>query len=543
MVERAPRTGIRIRALGSPERWLVIATLVVFGVLPFASALVASSSGWQATGDTAIIGLRARDAWTGDAPLLGVPTTGDRSFGTPSNNPGPIEYWTLGATARLFGPQAGLILGIAAINAAALVGVAWLAFRRGGTELLALTAVALAGLVWTLGPVSLWDPFNSEVTTYPMLLALFAAWSVVIGDLRVLPVLVASATVAAQVHVAGAAFVAPLVAVVVISLLVVARRRPKAIRRDAAYLGGAGALGLLLWAPVIASELGSAPSNAAALWRTGTVDRPRIGLAFLLERLYAAVAPIPAFLQRSDFLTDASPIQVLLAGLVIGGAGTLALRLRTSRPRGPIPWFVGLITLTMISSVWVGSRQPPLAAFRPDGTRWLWVVSLAIWVALLWAARALLPDAADARVDRRIVPSVALAAAAVVAVVTLATFDLADIRDGEVMPQVGEIAAATVDALPAGAYHLQFEGDQALLGFGPAIAYRLEESGSTVSVDDNTFGRAFGDQRTRDAGSTPTLRISSRTDAEAGDGEELLIEMPVDPDDPAIGTIKVFVRR
>ena len=388
MVERAPRTGMRIGALGSPERWLVIATLVVFGVLPIASALMAASSGWQATGDTAVIGLRARDAWTSDAPLLGVPTTGDRSFGTPSNNPGPIEYWTLGATVRVFGPQAGLILGIAAINAGALVGVAWLAFRRGGTELLALTSAAMAGLVWTLGAVSLWDPFNSEVTTYPMLLALFAAWSIVVGDLRVLPVLVAAATVAAQVHVAGAAFVAPLVTVAVVSVLVVARRRPKAIRRDAAHLWGAGALALLLWAPVIASELGSGPSNAAALWRTATVDRPRIGLAFMLERLYAAVAPIPAFLHRSDFLADASPLQVLLAALIVGGAGALALRLRTARPGGTIPWLVSLITLAMLSSVWVGGRQPPLAAFRADGTRWLWIVSLGIWVALAWAMRA-----------------------------------------------------------------------------------------------------------------------------------------------------------
>ena len=133
----------------------------------------------------------------------------------------------------------------------------------------------------------------------------------------------------------------------------------------------------------------------------------------------------------------------------------------------------------------------------------------------------------------------ALAAAAIVAVVTLATFDLADIRDGQVMPQVGEIAAATVDAVPPGAYHLLFEGDQALLGFGPAIAYRLEESGSTVTVDDNTFGRAFGDHRTRGAATSPTMRI----DAKAGEGEELVLTMPIDPDDPTIGTIKVFVGR
>lgn len=539
---RTPRTGIRIAALPSPTRWVVIGVLVAFGALPFVAGALAVSRGWQASGDTAVIGLRARDAWTSDAPLLGHPTTGDRSFGTPSNNPGPIEYWTLGITVRVVGGQLGLALGAALINAAALVGIVWLALRRGGPELLALTAVALAGLVLTLGSISLWDPFNSEVTTYPMLLALLAAWSVTIGDVRVLPVLVASATVAAQVHVAGAAFVAPLLLVAIGSIVVVWRRHPKAIRRERTTLIGSGLLLLLLWAPVIASELGSGPSNVAALWRTATVDRPRIGLHFVLERLVEAVAPIPAFLHRGDFLGTASVLQVLLAALIIGGAWTLALRLRDVAPGGPIPWLVALVVLAMVSSTWMGGRQPPLSAFRADGARWLWVVSLAIWVALAWAARALLPERADERVAR-VGPVLAGAAAVIVVVGTLGSFHLADVRDGRLMPAIDDLASSTQGALPAGTYHLKMEGEQALLTFGPALAYRLEDAGFHIEVDDNAFGRAFGDHRTRDDGDVPTIRVSSLSTAKAGPDEELLATVPVDRDDADGATVKVFVPR
>ena len=539
---RTPRTGLRIAAQPSPARWVIIGVLVAFGALPFLAGAVAIHDGWEATGDTAVIGLRARDAWTSHAPLLGHPTTGDRSFGTPSNNPGPIEYWVLGATVRGFGGQLGLVLGAALINAAALVGILWLAMRRGGPELLALTAVALAGLVLTLGAVSLWDPFNSEVATYPMLLALLAAWSVTIGDLRVLPILIAAATVAAQVHVAGAAFVAPLVAVSLVSLIVVGRRRPKALARERVALGGSAALALVLWAPVIASELGSGPSNVAALWRTATIDRPRIGLHFVLERLVSAVAPIPAFLHRGDFLGTASALQVLLAALIIGGAGTLALHLRGVAPRGPIPWLIGLVVLAMVTSTWMGGRQPPLSAFRADGARWLWVVSLGIWVAVAWAGRALLPERVDERVAR-VGPVLAGAAAFLVVVGTLGSFHLGDVRDGRLMPAIDRMAATTSDALPRGTYHLQMEGEQALLTFGPALAYRLEDAGFHVQVDDNAFGRAFGDYRIRAQGDTPTIRVSSLSTATAGPDEKLLVTVPVNRGDADGATVKVFVPR
>lgn len=529
---RTPRTGLRIRAQAPPARWATVALLAVLALLPLVLAGRAVADGWEATGDVALIGLQSRDAWTRDAPLVGHPTTADRFTGTASNNPGPAQYWIGGVTIFAFGDQLGLVLGAALVNGAALVGIAWLAFRRGGADLLAIVTLATVGLVATLGPSSLWDPFNSEVATYPLLLAVLAAWSVAVGDLRVLPVLVAAASIAAQVHVAAAAFVAPLLVAVGTSLVVVGRRHPKAVRREGRHLGAAAAILVVAWAPVVLHELSSRPSNVVALWRTATVDRPRIGLAFVAERVLGAVAPLPAFVRSQEFLADVAPWRALLAALVVGGTGSLALHLRRTQPGSSLPWLVALVGSAMLTSAWVSSRQPPLSAFRADGARWLWIVSVGVWVAAAWGVRSALP--ARARDDDPgpsrppVALGVALVAVLALAATSIASTGLEGVRDRNLMPAVDEVARTTSEALPPGRYHLAMEGDQALLTFGPALAYRLEGDGFAIQVDDNAFGRAFGTHRMADRGDTPRIRVSSSADATAGDDERLVAQVPQD---------------
>lgn len=91
-----------------------------------------------------------------------------------------------------------MLLGTAAINGAALAGIMFTAFRRGGPVLLGFVAVGVAALVRSVGAGTLYDPFNSEIATYALLLTVLAAWSVAAGDRRLLPLLTASATLAAR---------------------------------------------------------------------------------------------------------------------------------------------------------------------------------------------------------------------------------------------------------------------------------------------------------------------------------------------------------
>lgn len=542
MDDRGRRTGYRQRELPLAGRRAVALAVGAFAVLPFVAATIALVQGWQATGDVAIIGLRARDAWGPDAPLVGQPTTAEEFTGTRSHHPGPIEFWWLGLTTRVTGPRAGLVLGAAALNAAALAGTVALAFRRGGPVLLALVSAALAGLVWSLGAGSLFDPFNSELATYPMLLALLATWSVAVGDLRVTPVLAGAATVAAQVHVAGAAFVAPLVLTAAAVVAWAWWRHPAAVRRDRAFLVGALAVVAVGWLPPLAQELSAGPSNVAALWRAATAPRPRIGLAFATERLATAVSPIPLFLHRTGrfgFLAQASALQVLGAAAVLGGAGSLALAGRRPGRRNHPGVLVALVLGATATSLVAAAGQPPLSAFRADGTRWLWVVALGTWVAAAWAGWALVPEAIRDRARRPVLVG-ATAAAVGLVVATVATARLSTQRDGDVMAATDRAATATVAAVPRGRYHVAYEGNAALVTVGPGIAYRLEAAGRDVVVDDSPLTRGYGDHRTRAQATDGSLRITSDAGATAGAGERLVAEEPLGTGGRA-GTIKVFV--
>jgi hypothetical protein len=545
MAERTRRTGFRLRDLDGPLRWACTAVIAAFATAPLVAGAIALGSGWQATGDVAVIGLRSRDAWTGHAPLVGQPTTGEEFTGRRSNHPGPVEYWWLGLTTRVLGPRAGIVLGIALVNGAALAGIVWLGLRRGGPELAALLAVALAALVHALGASSLHDAFNSELATYPMVLALLAAWSVAVGDLRVAPILAAAVTVAAQVHVAGAAFCAPLVAVAAWALVDAWRRHRATVGRERAALVGALAVLAVGWLPVVAQELSGGPSNVAALWSTATAPRPRIGLSFMAERLAAAVAPLPAFVRttgRFGFVDDTSGLGVVMAFAVLGAIAAAAVWLAAAaRPRrseaARLVWLLlGATAVSLVS----GAGQPPLAAFRADGTRWLWVVSLGAWVALAWAGHLLAPEP-GAR--RRLVATVGGAAVAgAVLLGTVATARLADERDGRVMVGTDRLADATVAALPQGTYHLAFEGNQALVTVGPGLAYRLEAAGYQVRVDDNAFGRAYGAHRLARTGIDGDLRVVSGTGAAARDGERLVARAVADPTDARSPVVSVFLR-
>lgn len=543
MGEASRRTGHRIRALSGTARWIVIGTLAAFALVPLIAAATTISAGWQPTGDIAVIGIRSRDAWTSHAPLVGLTTTGAELTGTPANHPGPIEFWILGLTTRVFGGRAGLVMGAALIDAAALVGIAWLAFRRGGTVLLALTSVALAGLIHSLTSASLHDVFNPELTTFPMLLSLVAAWCVVVGDLRVTPVLVAAASVAGQIHLAGAGFVGPLVVIGLGAVALAWRRHPRAVRREGPYLLGALGLGIVLWLPVAIQELTSQPSNIGALWRVATVPRARIGFSFMAERLAFAVAPPPSFLRgtgRLGFLTDTSAIGVYLAALLLAATVSAAILVRRRTGRRDILQLAVLLLAATATSLWLGAQQPSLAAFRADGTRWLWVVSLVTWVVLAWAGWNLLQPSIQDRARRFVVPGGA-ALSALLLVVALTATGLADQRDGRVMGATNAAASATLRAVPKGTYHLQFEGNQALITIGPGIAYRLEAAGRHVRVDDNTFGRAFGSQRTRTGPVDGNLRITSNPGGTPSPGEELVAEVGIDGG--RVGTLRVYLER
>lgn len=523
MADQPRRGGHRLASLDGWRRWTVIASIVALGLLPLLCAGRAVADGWTPTGDVAVIAVRSLDAWTGQAPLVGQPTTGREVSGEDSFHPGPFENWFAGPWLHALGPAAGLALAVGAINGAALAASVWLAFRRGGPVLAALTAVGLALLVHSLGSASLWDPYNSELPTYPLIAAALAAWCVLAGDLVAVPILVVAASVAAQAHVAGATSVAPMVLVALIGLVRELRRDPTAMRRHRTALASALALAVVCWLPPIAQEL-VGPSNLAPLVRTATAAGPALGLAFTLERVVTALAPVPLFARRSGaygFLETRGALGVVAAALVAGGAASLALAARWARRRREPVLLVAVVgaSLVVTTLVWAGS--PPVTAFRVDSIRWLWVLGLLTWLALAWSAWWFVPASARRRLQTAAVPALGVVVA-LAALVALAGSGLGEVRDHELLEPVARLGDQTVEQLEPGRYRVRASGSDAVVTVAPAIALRLEEAGFDVAVDPGPFSIGYGVDRQRPT-PAPVASIAVTSDEPAA-GEVLATE-------------------
>lgn len=497
--------------------WLVGSILAGAVLVPFLVALLVLADGWQPTGDVATIGLRSRDAWTSDAPLVGQPTTGDNYADAASNHPGPIEYWLVGPFTRLLGPRVGLIVAVAVINAAALVATVWLAWRRGGSFLLALLAVGLASLLWSLGAASLVDPMNSEVAVYAMVLTVLAAWAVLEGDSASLPILVIAASVTAQVHVSGVAFVA--VPVGAAALVLIRRRgRPFSYR----ILAISGALAVVCWLPVALQEL-AGPSNLAALWTTLTTEHARVGLAFSLERLVGAVAPIPLFAHRTgpiQFAEDVAAPLVFVGAVVLGGWAAIIWRGEVlSRPRRSARLAV-LIGLTLLVNVLVSAGNPPLAAYRADGARWLWAGSLLVWVSLGWSSVLRSPRAWRPAIRAWFLPVGAVVAVGVLGAAMVQPHP-AGRRDRAAMRATRSLSDQVQANVEPGTYRVVLDGPLASFTIGPGVVLLLESEGYETVFDRSALTAGFGDRSGSEDPVDGTLTIRAGSSGGSGSGQEV----------------------
>ncbi len=489
-------------------------------------ALMLWAQGWQPSGDTAIIGLRARDAWTSTSPLVGQPTTGNTYADVNSFHPGPIEYWLVGPFVHLLGPSLGLLVGAALVNGGSIAAAFWASFRRGGPVLLGLVSAGIALMVRSLGAASLADPFNSEIATYPLLAAVLLAWAAVDGDLTVLPAFVLTGSIAAQVHVSPAAAIALLVPAVMVGLVRV--WRGQGLRSDQSRsVGWAAALGGILWLPVVVREI-SGPSNLSALARTAMTPHARMGPAFALDRLFSSQFP-PAFVlspERVTFVGGRPAAAVVLAAFIFAAAVGAATSLRTQRGiRGPS--VLALVSgLLILSTMWTATNAPPFSALRADVGRATWVGSLLVVLTLFWAAWIWTP----ARDRRRWQGRLLTACWAVVGLALLAStasVRLERVRDGEVMSTVNELSDSVIAEVPPGPYRLDLQGEIAGLTVGPGLALNLEASGRPIRVEGGVFGSAYGSSRTRPGGPSATLRVEAGDSPQPVEGESLIAQAPL----------------
>ncbi len=483
----------RLRVPAS-DRWVIWAILIVFTAIPLVSAMRVSAQGWRPTGDVATITLRSSDVGTADTPLIGQPTTtGAYAGGVESSHPGPIENYLLFVPVTVLGPIVGPVVGTGLLMSVTWGLILWLAHRRGGIVLLALFAAVLAAVAVGLGSQSLHDPLNSEISLYPYVLLVLATWSVVLGDTRILPLLVGVASFLAQVHVSGARLVLPIGLFVGAVLAIQLRHHPRRRRRAKRSLGWAAVVAAVLWLPVLIDQV-SGSGNLTSLRRFVQTGPRGLGALAGLEHLVTAIGPPPVLARPGwlSFIQVLGPVQVVLAFAVLGLLGGFAVD-RSLRGERRFPTLVLTLGVFAVSAVAYTASVPSTGAVRADAFRWMWVFGALVWVTLVWAIW-LEVKPRLARKAVRVAPPAVAVIVTVVAMSSVIWTGLGHERQGPLMPVIAKVSAAVRGSTPPGEYRLVMDGSLWELETG--LIVDLEDHGFHLRNDRGS--RTMGEHRSID---------------------------------------------
>ena len=540
----------RVRDLEPRDLRIFVGIVVVLGLLPILSAVVVLTQGWRPSGDNALIGLRARDVLTGHLPLVGQPSTGENfGSGVESNHPGPIEFYVIAPFRAVLGASVGLAVGAAAINAAALVAIGWLSFRRGHLPLLGISAFASLLLVRSLGGNFLHDPLSSNVGALMALALLFACWSIVAGDLRTLPLFVAIGSFTLQDHLSFLGAGAPVVLLAVgVGTWWLARIRRRAsdttwVRPTLAWSVG---LAAIVWLPVALDQLFGS-HNLTAIFQTFTTgDGEPSGLGFGSGRLAEALAPWPIFMRKVavlGWLHTPSTVELVtgyLVLVVVVGLGVVAWR----RLRTDLTAMVVVVAFAALSGLYTAINLPDGAGVKAANLRWMWTVSAFAWIALAWLAWELMPRFAREVVG---VPAAGFGAVAtfVLLLSVVSSIELSTDRDGLLAKDITRLTGNVERELARGTYRVTYEGGPVVLSIGPALVHDLEQRGDRVYLDIGPFTRAYGEHREFDDQPIDgTIFVTTEAATAYPEGTKLLARQTVrvNANDEETQTVRVYLQ-
>ena len=298
--------------------------------LPFLTAVAGSvRGGWRVVGDGAGIASQSWSALTAHGPLVGHATQLAHGL----YDPGPLEFWLLAVPVHA-DPVRGVLWGAALwCMAAGSLAIEAMWSVHGQTGGVLASGTILWTLAWRPGIVikPYWNPW---LGTMFFLAALAAGWAVMSGRRWWWPVLVITASVAAQAHLMFALASAAVVLLALITGLADASRANTGYRWAAAGL----IAGIACWAaPFIQQFTGPGRGNLSALVHVQNTGQ-RTGLTFALKTLTASTQPPPLWLlprQQPDVarLIDARPAVFAVAILGVMAAALLVavFQLRSRR--------------------------------------------------------------------------------------------------------------------------------------------------------------------------------------------------------------------
>ncbi len=489
---------------------------VTLALVPIVVATVrAIRREWIPVGDDAFFVIRARDVFNQHRPLLGTWTSASRTVGLDVNNPGPLLFDALAPFVVLGGAEIGVAIGAAVINALAVGGIAFVAYRRGGPLLGALAMVVTAALCWTMGSELLYDPWQPHTLVLPFLLLLMLVWSLGCGDVYALPWVVGVASLVVQTHLSYALLVPALVlwggAALAFSLWRARRRRPaawprqrrRALRSLAISLG---VLALCWIQPVIEQFTSDGRGNLSRLVETSRDSGVATAGFGYATKAVASVLSLAPFWLRPSFdetffdedvwhppgLGIAAASLALLA-VVLGVALVVAWR---RRDRTAAFALATAVVATVIGFATV-ARAPVtiFGSLTPHSSRWLWALGAFMLFGVAAAGLRAVPVA-----RRSAVVVVLTVLVGVIAVVNLPTADSANGPQSQLWAIPGTRAINA--QLP------NFDGDAPLLidglflklfdPYGTAVAAELQRRDIPFVVENGGLVRQFGPERRYD---------------------------------------------
>lgn len=382
---RSERRAPRRRGFG---RWigLLVVAVVLVPLVASAVNMIVRGGGYHPWGDLALFELTVRDVGH-HAVLVGAYSR----FGW--WHPGPLEFYLLAVPYRIAGEwSGGLTLGALLLNAASIVGIAYVAHRRGGRRLVLWALLVTMLLVRTFGTSAVRNPWNPYVTVLPCLLVIMLGWSLVEGDRWSAPLFVATGTFLVQAHVEYAPLVGML-GVVGLAVLVgrELRLRGRAgLRPLGVALGVSLAVGIALWVPPVVDQLTHRPGNLGVLIRFFREHHPGHSGSVAYHVIARELSWRPNWLVHwgpikvtsGEIDTTHTPLPLALVAIAV--ALVLSWR-RAPSARNLLlvvvaSWAVAFVSVTHV----VG----PLYAYL---LRWLDALGAVTWLAVGWALWSVVP--------------------------------------------------------------------------------------------------------------------------------------------------------
>lgn len=435
-------------------RWALLVGLTALLAVPLVVALaVLRHPRWYPLGDLAQTEMRVRAVASGHPPLIGLPGRLGQ-LGNQGSHPGPMSFWALWPFYQLFGGQAwALEAASASLHVVAMATALWIAYRRGGPRLALGVAVVLAALARGYTAEFLTQAWNPYMPMLAWIVVLLALWSVVVGDLALLPVAVFAASFCMQTHLPYLGLCGGLVAVTLVFVFAraISQRTedPDGLRRLLRWTGIAAMVGVVLWIPPLIDELTQSPGNLTVVWR---------------ELTNPPEPPIPARLGISWVLVHLNPWHILSHGMTT-----------TSAAASIVPGIVVLIVWMGTVVIAARARNRPLLALhgviaaslvfagislvRVHGnpwyylTLWGWGICALLLLAVVWTVGAAVTQRARSRIPTW-APS-AVDGSLALAVVVLVVFFSLDATSARVPAQrytqvLRHVAPPVVRALDAG---------------------------------------------------------------------------------------------